>query len=93
MKSAITKRSIVVGGHKTSISLEDIFWNALKDLATEKNIPLSEMVDSIDKTRDGINLSSSLRQHIMQHYYDAATRKPLNAPAEAQPVQEMHRSN
>lgn len=91
MKSAIIKRSIVVAGHKTSISLEDIFWNALKDLSAEKNIPVSAMVDSIDKTRNGVNLSSALRQHIMQHYYDAATRKSFQASAVAQPAQDLHR--
>src|SRR5262245_11193500 len=51
MKSLIAKRSIVVGGHKTSISLEDAFWNELKMIAGEREMNLSELVSWIDQSR------------------------------------------
>ena len=43
MKSLIVKRSIVLAGHKTSVSLEDEFWNALKKIASDRHMPLSEL--------------------------------------------------
>jgi len=47
MKSSVAKRSIVLGGHKTSISLEDAFWNGMKMIAWERRMTLSELVGSI----------------------------------------------
>ena len=61
MKSTIEKHSIVIHGHKTSISLEDAFWVGLKGIAKGQRIPLSEMVGEIDKHRVAGNLSSALR--------------------------------
>jgi predicted DNA-binding ribbon-helix-helix protein len=61
MKSINTKRSIVIHGHKTSISLEDAFWVGLKDIAKGQRIPLSKMIGGIDKRRIAGNLSSALR--------------------------------
>jgi predicted DNA-binding ribbon-helix-helix protein len=75
MRSSVVKRSIVVGGHKTSVSLEDIFWSALKDIASEKDVAVSTLVDSVDKGRNTCNLSSALRQYAMQHFFDIATAK------------------
>src|SRR6185436_4475187 len=51
MKSPVVKRSIVITGHKTSVSLEDTFWAGLKDIATSRNMTLSELVGSIDGDR------------------------------------------
>ncbi len=68
MKSTITKRSIVVHGHKTSVSLEDEFWFGLKGIAEGQHIPLSEMIGGIDKRRVAGNLSSALRLFV---YSDA----------------------
>ena len=48
MKSAIAKRSIVLSGHKTSVSLEDAFWRGLKDIATTRRTTLSGLIGSID---------------------------------------------
>ena len=44
MKSPVVKRSIVIAGHKTSVSLEDAFWTGLKEIAAERHITLSDMV-------------------------------------------------
>lgn len=68
MKSPVTKRSIVIAGHKTSVSLEDAFWKGLKDIATERNLTLSEMVASIDSGRRHGNLSSAIRLFVLDHF-------------------------
>jgi predicted DNA-binding ribbon-helix-helix protein len=68
MKSPVVKRSIVIAGHKTSVSLEDAFWKGLKEIATGRNLTLSEMVSAIDTGRDQGNLSSALRLFVLDHY-------------------------
>jgi len=65
MKSSIIKRSIVIDGHKTSVSLEDAFWNGLKDIAQTERVTLSKMVAEIDKNRQLGNLSSALRLFVL----------------------------
>jgi predicted DNA-binding ribbon-helix-helix protein len=64
----IVKRSVVVAGHKTSVSLEDAFWHALKDIARERSVSLRSLVAEIDANRRGGNLSSAVRLHVLDHY-------------------------
>jgi predicted DNA-binding ribbon-helix-helix protein len=66
MKSSIVKRSIVIHGHKTSVSLEDAFWNGLKNIAHAESVSLSKIVAEIDKTRQHGNLSSALRLFVLE---------------------------
>ena len=66
--SAVVKRSIVVGGHKTSVSLEDEFWSGLKQIASKRLTTLSELVGGIDKERQHTNLSSALRLFVLDFY-------------------------
>jgi predicted DNA-binding ribbon-helix-helix protein len=68
MKSPVVKRSIVIAGHKTSISLEDAFWKALKEIAGGRKITLSDLVASIDTDRRQGNLSSAIRLFVLGHY-------------------------
>jgi predicted DNA-binding ribbon-helix-helix protein len=68
MKSPVVKRSIVITGHKTSVSLEDAFWSGLKDIAASRNMTLSELVASIDGDRRQGNLSSAIRLFVLDHY-------------------------
>ena len=68
MKSPVVKRSIVIAGHKTSVSLEDAFWKGLKEIASERDITLSELVASIDSDRQHGNLSSAIRLFVLDHY-------------------------
>ena len=68
MKSLVFKRSIVVAGHKTSVSLEDAFWNGLKEIARERHMNLSELVAEIDAQRQPGNLSSTLRLFVLDFY-------------------------
>lgn len=68
MKSPVVKRSIVIAGHKTSVSLEDAFWKGLKEIASGRNITLSDLVASIDTDRRQGNLSSAIRLFVLDHY-------------------------
>ena len=68
MKSTVVKRSIVVAGHKTSVSLEDAFWKGLKDIAKARRVMLSDLVGGIDTNREHGNLSSALRLFVLDHY-------------------------
>lgn len=68
MKSPVVKRSIVIAGHKTSVSLEDAFWQGLKEIADERSMTLSDLVSSIDTDRRHGNLSSAIRLFVLDHY-------------------------
>ena len=81
MKSGIAKRSIVIDGHKTSVSLEDAFWSTLKEIAQERGETLSQLVAAIDRQRQHGNLSSAIRLFVLGHYRSAGTA-PLRDVAE-----------
>jgi predicted DNA-binding ribbon-helix-helix protein len=68
MKSPVIKRSIVIAGHKTSVSLEDAFWKGLKDIALGRRATLSDLVASIDDGRRHGNLSSAIRLFVLDHF-------------------------
>ncbi len=61
----IKKRSVVIGGHRTSISLEEPFWDVLKDIAAERKLSVNQIVTEIDRNRRG-NLSSAIRIYVLQ---------------------------
>lgn len=69
----LRKRSIVIAGHRTSISLEDAFWSALKSLATERGTSVAAQVARIDAERGDANLSSAIRVFVLR----AASQKTL----------------
>jgi predicted DNA-binding ribbon-helix-helix protein len=69
MKSPVVKRSIVVSGHKTSVSLEDAFWESLKEIAVQRQKKLSELVAAIDSERQHGNLSSAIRLFVLDFYH------------------------
>jgi predicted DNA-binding ribbon-helix-helix protein len=69
-KSSIVKRPIAVAGRKTSISLEDQFWEALREIATERGTTLSDLVTSIKAERREGNLSSAIRLYVLGYYRD-----------------------
>ena len=77
MKSLIIKRSVIVGGHKTSISLEDAFWSGLKEIAQAQGATLAQTVTEIDTTRQQNkhnNLSSAIRLFVLGHIRDQKMR-------------------
>ena len=59
------KRSVVVSGHRTSVSLEQIFWDQLRALAAQRRVSVNEMVTHIDQQRAG-SLSSAIRVFVLQ---------------------------
>lgn len=77
MKSPVVKRSIVIAGHKTSVSLEDAFWKGLKEIAGERDMTLSELVASIDSDRQHGNLSSGIRLFVLDHYRNQISHEDL----------------
>jgi predicted DNA-binding ribbon-helix-helix protein len=68
MKSPVVKRSIVIAGHKTSVSLEDAFWSGLKEIAVGRDMTLSDLVATIDSERQHGNLSSAIRLFVLDFY-------------------------
>jgi len=88
MKSTVSKRSIVLASHKTSVSLEDAFWNALKGIARERGVTVSDLVTIIDTDRQHANLSSTIRLFVLNHYralidpVAARTGRTIRADAE-----------
>jgi predicted DNA-binding ribbon-helix-helix protein len=80
MKSPVVKRSIVIAGHKTSVSLEDAFWKGLKDIAVSRGMTLSDLVASIDTERRQGNLSSAIRLCVLDHYQARTAGAAETAP-------------
>jgi len=70
MQSLILKRSIVLGGRKTSATLEPQFWDGLKEIAKKRDVTLAEMISLIDSSRTHANLSSAIRVYVFNHYRD-----------------------
>jgi predicted DNA-binding ribbon-helix-helix protein len=81
MKSPVVKRSIVVAGHKTSVSLEDAFWTGLKEIARVRHMTLPELVGEIDKGRQHTNLSSALRVFVLKFYRNPPSGNTSSPPA------------
>jgi predicted DNA-binding ribbon-helix-helix protein len=68
MNSTVKKRSILIGRHKTSISLEDDFWTSLEQIARNRQVTRSHLIASLDAARENSNLSSAIRVFILDHY-------------------------
>ena len=86
MKSPIVKRSIVIGGHKTSVSLEDAFWSGLKEIALGQHTTLSNTVAEIDRCRQQSNLSSAIRLFVL----DRVRARPSKGAAKQVEVSAMN---
>jgi predicted DNA-binding ribbon-helix-helix protein len=84
MKSPVVKRSIVIAGHKTSVSLEDAFWKALKEIAGGRHMTLSDLVAVIDSERQHGNLSSAIRLFVLDFYRNQRSEdtNPRDEPRE-----------
>lgn len=67
------KRSFTIAGHRTSISLETEFWDALKAAAAAEGIAVAKLIARIDAERGAGGLSSAVRIWVLQHYRKAAT--------------------
>lgn len=73
MKSPVVKRSIVVAGHKTSVSLEEAFWTSMKEISASRDMTLSDLVSEIDKGRNQGNLSSAIRLFVLDYFRSRAS--------------------
>jgi predicted DNA-binding ribbon-helix-helix protein len=69
-KRIIAKRSIVISGRQTSVSVEDQFWTGLAEIATELKLPIRALVTSINTDREHSNLSSAIRVFVLRYYRD-----------------------
>ena len=72
MKSSVIKRSVTIGGHKTSVTLEDLFWQALHEIADTRRVPLKSLLDEIDLKRQTANMSSHIRLFVLDYYRSRA---------------------
>jgi predicted DNA-binding ribbon-helix-helix protein len=76
LRSKVLKRSIAVGRHRTSISLEDVFWSELRSIAKQMELQISELIARIDADRKHSNLSSAIRVFVFEH-----RRRPIREDA------------
>ena len=72
MKSPAMRRSILLGGRKTSVSLEGAFWSGLKEISEERGKALYELIGEIDRKRQHSNLSSAIRVFVLDHFRTCA---------------------
>ena len=68
MSGNSTKRSAYIDGHKTSISLENEFWDALCEIARQKNLSASALIETVAKSKNSNNLSSAIRVFVLDHF-------------------------
>ena len=76
MKSVVIKRSILINGRKTSVSLENEFWEGLREIADRGMIAHSTLVEQIDQERDNVNLSSAIRVFVFNHFRSQGRVRP-----------------
>ena len=67
--AAVRKHSVLVAGHATSVSLEEVFWQEFRGLAARRNTPLYRLISEIDQRRHG-NLSSAIRVYVLEALRD-----------------------
>ena len=79
MKSPVVKRSVLLGDHKTSVSLEQAFWNCMKEISRKRGQTVSKLVREIDGNRQQGNLSSAIRLYVLD-YFRTAAEGQSNAP-------------
>ena len=69
-KTDVIKRSIFINGHKTSVSLENEFWQGLREIAEHDRTTVAMLVERIDRARNTCNLSSAIRVFVFNHFRD-----------------------
>ena len=72
MQSAIVHRSVVVGGRNTTVTLEDDFWDCVKEISTLRGVTRAELVAEIDRNRQQKNLSSAIRLYVLDYFRSRA---------------------
>ena len=77
--ATIRRRAVLIAGHRTSVSIEDAFWTALKEIAAVEGLSLNKLVAAVDEARSG-NLSSALRVHVLERLQGATVADRANGP-------------
>ncbi len=77
----VVKRSLVISGHRTSVSLEDAFWRRLHAIAANRGLSLNRLAAMIDASRDGANLSSAIRVFVLEAEGARASRPAADGAA------------
>ena len=85
--TAVVKRSIVISGHKTSVSAEAEFWSALKDITASQGCDISGLVTDIGKTRQAGKRSSAIRLFVLGTFKSARSRQPPAEPSLSAPTE------
>jgi predicted DNA-binding ribbon-helix-helix protein len=62
------KRSVILNGHSTSVSLEDAYWEEVRAMAAREGVPVAALIERIDRSRQGGNLSSAIRIAVLDDY-------------------------
>ena len=86
MKSLVVKHSIYIDGRKTTVSLEDAFWSALKEIADVQGTTASTMVAEIDKKREQGNLSSAIRLFVLDQVRNGRAASVIEGGCESSSV-------
>lgn len=83
----MAKRSITIAGHRTSVSVEEPFWQALGDMAAERGMSLAALIADVDRTRPtGTNLSSAIRLSVLEWYRQVAARRDTGRTSTTRPA-------
>jgi predicted DNA-binding ribbon-helix-helix protein len=70
--SSLTIRNVVVAGHRTSVRLEPVMWDALRDIARKRDMAVNDLVTEIDRQRGAPSLTAAIRVYIVDFYREAA---------------------
>jgi predicted DNA-binding ribbon-helix-helix protein len=82
MSNEVLKRSVVIAGHRTSVSMEEAFWKAFKDIAKARSVSVNRLIEQVDSGRQG-NLSSAIRVFVLETLL-AERQSAASAPATPQ---------
>ncbi len=74
MSAGVIKRSVAIAGHRTSVSLEEAFWEGLREVADREGVSVQALVGRIDAGRGEQNLSSAIRVFVLQKVRESAKR-------------------
>ena len=77
MRTAPAKRTIILDGRKTSVTIEDAFWTGLKEIAHFQRVSVSKLIAAIDATRKQSNLSSEIRIFVLEHFQNKSKQADL----------------
>ena len=93
MNSQIEKRSVIIAGRRKSISLEEAVWRSLKEIATNRDVTLLDLLTNIASTEDQRNLSSAIRLFVLNFYREQLEFRHIQKVVQAvlrSPVQALH---